>query len=176
MSTARGILIGAILLLCAADPARGQAMPGDQPATTAGTGHGAGMDGMMKTDSRGMMGSSGMMDSMMPMTGMPRHLDGWLAFLRTELKITDAQAGVWSDFAEAIHVNAARMGESHASMSHQDAASPNLPDRLLAQEQMMAGRLTAMRRMRETIDTLYAVLSDAQKKMADELLSPRGMM
>jgi hypothetical protein len=117
-----------------------------------------------------------MMNRLMPMTGTTSHIDGWLAFLRAELKITEAQAAAWGDFADTVHANAARLGESHASMTHQDAASPNLPARLLAQEQMMAGRLTALRRMREAIEPLYTVLSDEQKKIADELLGPRGMM
>jgi LTXXQ motif family protein len=187
MSTAGGILSVTTLLLCAAVPAGAQdphhpgpsataapQMPGGQPAMTGGMAQGSGMMRMM--DPNGMMGASEVMAGMMPMMGMPRHVDGWLAFLRTELRITEAQAAVWGDFADAIHANAARMGEGHASMTHPDAASPNLPERLLAHEQMMAGRLTAMRRMREAIEPLYVVLSDAQKKMANELLSPRGMM
>jgi hypothetical protein len=153
MSKARGILIVAALLLCAVLPARAQDPQPD-----------------------GMVVPNGMMGEMIPMMGMPRHIDGWLAFLRAELKITEAQGGIWGDFVDSIHANAARMGDSHASMSHQDAASPDLPHRLFAQEQMMAGRLTAMRRMREAIEPLYVVLSDTQKKIADELLDPHGMM
>jgi hypothetical protein len=193
MRTARGVLIVTMLLLCTSVPASAQAlphpapsatttpqMPDAQPPMTGGMAQGAGMMRMTgpngTTDPDGMMGLSGMMARMVPMMGMPGHIDGWLAFLRTELKITEAQAGVWGDFDDAIHASAKRMGESHASMMHQDAASPDLPGRLLAQEQMIAGRLTALRRMREAIEPLYAVLSDAQKKTANELLGPRGMM
>ena len=166
MSTARGILIVTALLLSAAVPARAQDPhhPGP-PATAAPPVPG---DGSAMTD--------GMMDRLMPMTGTTGHIDGWLAFLRAELKVTEAQATAWGDFADAVHANAARLGASHASMTHQDAGSPNLPARLLAQEQMMAGRLTALRRMREAIEPLYTMLSDAQKKTADELLGPQGMM
>jgi hypothetical protein len=187
MIATRGILIVTALLLCATVPARAQSttpqMPGSQQTMTGGMAQGADMGGAMPMmgpngmmDPDGMMGSNGMMGRMMPIMGMTRHIDGWLAFLRTELKITDAQAVVWGDFADATHANVARMGDSHASMMHQDAASLDLPARLAAQEQMIAGRLMALRRMRESLEPLYAALSDAQKKMADELLGPHGMM
>jgi LTXXQ motif family protein len=158
MSAARGIFVVTMLLLCAAVPAGAQ----DAPQ------HGSSANSAPQT--------AGDQPAMMSMTSMSRHTEGWLAFLRTELKITEAQAGVWGDFAASIRANVKRMSDSHASMNHQNAASPSLPERLLAQEQMMAGQLAAMRRMREAIESLYAVLSGAQKKVADELLDPQGMM
>ena len=57
-----------------------------------------GMAGMMRM----MMGQSGM-GGMGMMTG---HVEGRLAFLKTELKITDAQLPLWNAVADAIRTNA----------------------------------------------------------------------
>ena len=74
-----------------AGPATGRQMPG---------GGMAGMSGGMPM--MGMMGPGGGM--MMRM--MQGHVEGRLAFLKTELKITDAQLPLWNAVAEAIRANA----------------------------------------------------------------------
>jgi LTXXQ motif family protein len=146
-----------------ADSAAGRQMPG---------GAMAGMSGGMPM--MGMMGPGGGM--MMRM--MQGHVEGRLAFLKTELKITDAQLPLWNAVAEAIRANAksgmGMMEEMAGGMMGQGA---NLPDRFAAREKMMAARLDALRRLKSAVDPLYAALSDDQKKTADELLmSPMGMM
>jgi hypothetical protein len=48
----------------------------------------------------------------MPMMGMmngAQHVEGRLAFLKTELKITPAQEAVWDDYAKALRANAQKM-------------------------------------------------------------------
>jgi len=50
-------------------------------------------------------GGMPMMRMMMGQGGMPmmaKHIDGRLAFLKTELKITDAQLPLWNVFAQAM--------------------------------------------------------------------------
>jgi LTXXQ motif family protein len=55
--------------------------------------------------------------------------------------------------------------------------SGTLPDRLALRERMMAAHLEALRKLKTSVDPLYAALSDEQKKTADTLvLSPMGMM
>jgi LTXXQ motif family protein len=149
---------------------------------------------------QGMMGGSGMMDIMggrMPMTNMMQmmgmmqqsgagmggmatidHVEGWIAFLRTELKITDAQASAWNAFADALRTNAKNLGEVRASMMPQaDAASPTLVDRLALQEKWLTARLEGTRAFKSAVTNLASTLSDDQKKTADELLAPHmGMM
>ena len=105
------------------------------------------------------------------------------AFLRTELKITDAQAGVWNAFADALRANAKKLGEVRASMMPQSAAgqqqAPTLIERLDAQERWMLARLEGTRTMKSALSKLYESLSDDQKKSANELLAPHmgmGMM
>jgi hypothetical protein len=144
-----------------------------------GGGMGGAMPGMPMMNSGGTTGAesmtsrAGMMGQMMPIMGMAGHVEGWLAFLRTELKITDAQLAVWDGFADAVRANAAAMAKDHPAMMPQDAT---LPARLAAHEQMMTMRLQSLQRFRGAVIPLYAALSDEQKKMADELLAPHGMM
>ena len=54
-----------------------------------------------------MMGGPGHMGMM----GMADHIEGRIAFLREELKITEAQMPQWNTFAEALRANARQMKE-----------------------------------------------------------------
>jgi len=143
--------------------AAGPGMPGGMP--------GAGdmsMMGMMRM----MMGRDGM--SMMG--AMARHVEGRLAFLKTELKITDAQLPLWNAVADAIRANAKTMGDmAGGMMGGSDTAT--LPDKLAVREKMMSAHLEALRKFKAVVDPLYAALSDEQKETADELLiGPMGIM
>jgi hypothetical protein len=138
-----------------------------------------------------MMGDKMPMMDMMQMMGMTRqsgagmggmatidHVEGRIAFLRTELKITDAQTGAWNAFADALRTNAKSLGEVRASMMPQaGAASQTLIDRLALQEKWLAARLEGTRAIKSALANLVGTLSDDQKKTADEILAPHmGMM
>ena len=90
----------------------------------------------------GMMGQSGGgMDGMATID----HVEGRIAFLRAELKITDAQATAWNAFADALRANAKSLGEVRASMmSRMGTAQPCLVDRLALQEKWLATRLEGL--------------------------------
>ena len=127
-----------------------------------------------------MMGGGGsmmnMMDMMMEMhgarMGMIDHVEGRIAFLRTELKITDLQASAFNAFADALRLNAKRLAELRASSSQASASKPaaNLVSRLEFQEGRLSARLDGIRAIKPAVGNLYAALSDEQKKTADELL------
>jgi hypothetical protein len=146
---------------------------------------------------QGMMGYGGMMNMMggeMPMMDMMQmmrqsgagmggmatidHVEGRITFLRTELKITDAQTSAWNAFADALRTNAKNLGEVRASMMPQaDAASQTLVDRLALQEKWLAARLEGTRAIKSALTNLVSTFSDDQKKTADEILAPHmGMM
>jgi LTXXQ motif family protein len=151
------------------------------PATTAapspgmpgGSMPGAGgmpMIGMMRM----MMGEDGM--GMPMMAAMARHVEGRLAFLKTELKITEAQLPLWNAVADAIRANAKGTGDMSGGMMGAGQAT-TLPDKLALREKMMTAHLDALHRFKAAVEPLYAALSDEQKKTADELLmGPMGMM
>jgi hypothetical protein len=127
-----------------------------------------------------MMQMMGMMHAGTGMGGMAMvdHVEGRIAFLRAELKITDAQNAAWNAFADALRVNAKSLAEVRASMMpQQGAASQTLVERLSMQEKWLAARLEGTRAIKSALANLVGALSDEQKKAADELLAPHlGMM
>jgi len=139
--------------------------------------------------SPGMMGPgpSGQMPPQMPgsmmmrMMSMADHVEGRIAFLKTELKITDPQMPQWNAFADALRANARRMGEMQKTMMQsgmldQGGASMSAPDRLDRMERMMTAMLDAVKATNSALAPLYAILTDEQKKTADQLIhGPMGM-
>jgi len=131
-----------------------------------------------------MMGGWGMMGA--PEAMLDR-IDGRLAFMKTELKITEAQSADWEALAKVVR----RTAEVHNSMMQtmmKDMQSGELwkmplPDRLALQEAHLSARLDQMKEIKAAADKLYVTLSDEQKKAADDIVLPmmgmgmgRGMM
>lgn len=143
------------------------------------------MMGPWMMGSNGMMGNRGMGPWMMGngqgaymCTMMTSHIEGRLAYLKTELKVTDAQDSLWNAYASAARSNAQAMATHCTTMMGQRSATGiSLPDRLDQHEQFMAAQLDAMRTMNKALKPLYAALSDSQKQTADQFLwGPMGMM
>jgi predicted lipid-binding transport protein (Tim44 family) len=144
-----------------------------QSAAQQGAANPGGMMGMMGP---GMM-SPGMMGMMGPgmMAGasgsamciaMAGHIDGRLAYLKAELKITEAQEQLWNTYAAATRDNTNTMlARCTTMMSRHNGSTVSLPDRLDQNEQLMAAHLDAMRAMNKAIKPLYAALSDDQRKL-----------
>jgi hypothetical protein len=141
------------------------------------------MSGMSMMNAMGMMQTMGMMGPGMGGMATIDRVEGRIAFLRTELKITDAQAGAWNGFADALRANAKKLAEVRASMmpkpgDTQPQAS-TMADRLDLQEQWLLARLDGIRTMKSAFTKLNETLSDDQKKTANDLLAPHmgmGMM
>ena len=124
----------------------------------------------------GMMRWSGAGPTMC--NAMAGHIDGRLAFVKAELKITEAQAPLWTTYAGAARDNAnAMLARCTAMASQRGNASISLPDRLDQNEQLMTAQLNALRALNAALKPLYAALTDSQKKSADRLfVSPMGTM
>ncbi len=77
---------------------------------------------------RGMMGAEEQLD----------RIDGRLAYMKTELKITDAQTAAWNDFASVVKTTAethnAMMKEMMDGMRDGSFLEKPLPDRLVIQQ------------------------------------------
>ncbi|MGY0571925.1 Spy/CpxP family protein refolding chaperone [Bradyrhizobium sp. RDM12] len=147
---------------------------------------------MMGGGMMNMMGGNMQMPDMMRMMGMMRqssdgmggmdtidYVEGRVAFLRTELKITDAQQSAWNAFADALRTNAKTLGEVRDSMmmAQQSTGSPDLIQKLTLQEKWLAARLEGTRAMKSALANLVSSFSDEQKRATDELLAPQmGMM
>ena len=125
------------------------------------------------------MGGMPMM-GMMPMMigqGMADHIEGRIAFLKAELKITDAQQPLWDAVADAMRASAQDMAAVMPLMQSMMQPSGTLPEKLAAREKFMTAHLDALRKLKAAVEPLYTALSDDQKKTADQLmLGPTGMM
>ena len=120
-----------------------------------------------------MMGSGGFSQAMCNV--MANHIEGRLAYIKAELKITEPQGSLWNTYAAAARDNANAMRAHCTTMMNKRGA--NLLDRLDQHEQLMAAQLDAVRAMNKSLKPLYAALSDDQKKTADQLFwGPMGMM
>jgi hypothetical protein len=182
-----------------ADSAKSEPAPAT-PAPAAGQpGMNAPQGGMPMMDMmKGMMSNMPMMNMMNMMETMHAakmmgpgmggmatidRVEGRIAFLRTELKITDAQSSTWDAFADALRANAKRLGELRASMmgtpSEAQQPAATMADRLNRQEQWLLARLEGTRAMKAAFTKLNEALSDEQKKTANDILPPHtgmGMM
>jgi hypothetical protein len=105
-----------------------------------------------------MMGQDGM-GGMPMMAAMTGHVEGRLAFLKTELKITDAQLPLWNTFAQAVRDNAKAMQDTMHGGMMGTSQSPSLPDKLAMREKAMTAHLEALRKLKTAVDPLYAALS-----------------
>ena len=145
-------------------PAVTQPAPPSQP----------GMGGMPMADMMRMMQSMRTMGPGMAGMGTIDRVEGRIAFLRAELKITDAQANAWNTFAGALRTNAQKLGAVRPTMMPQLGSGPQqtLVERLDAQERWLVARLEGTRTIKAAFTNLYGTLSDDQKKTANELLAP----
>ena len=102
------------------------------------------------------------------------HIEGRIAFLRAELKITDAQAPAFERVAQAMRENVkdrARLHEQH----HADHDKPkSAVERLEMMQKMGELRVQHTQRFLAAFKPLYDSLSDEQKKTADELFGRFG--
>lgn len=159
-----------------------QSPPPGAPAQMSGP-MGAGMRGAGTMGMHGggmpMMGDGGM-HVIGPLFGMHAmgpvaHVEGRLAFLKTELEIAAAQDGAWAAFADKIRSLAKASAERPGMMATMQVKTA--PERLKSMEAHMAGRLEAMRAAGGAVDLLYSQLGAEQQKTLDELLAPpMGMM
>lgn len=118
----------------------------------------------------GMMGNCPMMSA-----GAAAHAEGRVAFLKAELAITDQQREAWEAYAAAIKKDLEGMQSMHETMMKvMQAKSP--VERLDAHIAAMDARVASLKEIKPALATLYAALSDDQKKKADGLLTGMGCM
>jgi len=132
-----------------------------------------GMGGM--ADMMRMMQSMHTMMMGPDMAGMGTidRVEGRIAFLRAELKITDAQTSAWNTFADSLRANAQKLSALRPAMMPQPgSAAQTLPDRLDAQERWLTARVEGTRAIKAAFTPLFGTFSEDQKKTATELLGP----
>ncbi len=133
----------------------------------------------------GHYGMMGQMMPMMPMMGMQgghygmmgmmhQHPDGYFAFLKTELGITEAQNGVWAAYEELLRPLIQQHQAAMPMMPASGAKPLGWIERLTAMEARMSEHLEGLKKIRPAATALYAALTPEQKQKADALM-PGGM-
>ena len=117
---------------------------------------GPGMQGMM-------MGSGPMME-------------GGLAYQKAELGITEDQTAAWDNYVAAVKARGTAMQSMHADMM-QAMQTGSAMARMDAHIKAMESMVESLKALKPSTEALYAVLTDEQKKKADQLLGGGcGMM
>ncbi len=161
MRTITRLTVTSLALLTGMTLARAETSPTPPAANPAhpmtGAGRGPMGHGMMPRDADGM--------DMMP----GQHIEGRLGFQKAELAITEAQLPQWNAFADAQRA-AAKAIRAAMAATMQAGVPVTAPARTDAMIAMITARLDAMKSIAAAQKALYAVLTDAQKQVADELM------
>lgn len=103
-----------------------------------------------------------------------RHAEGWIAFLKAELAITEEQEPQWNAFAEALRDGAARFQQLREERrAARDEGPISAVDRLERWQRFAETGAETIQSVRTAFDPLYATMTDDQKRQADRLLSRR---
>ncbi len=130
---------------------------------------------MMQKMHSGAMSRMAMMGvSIMAPGGAIQNVEGHIAFLKAELKITEPQQKQWDQFADALRTNAKALSAAYGAMMSgmMGGADKKMPPaaRLEQQEKLQTLQLEALKRSRTALEGLYAALSDEQKQRLDQLI------
>ena len=125
----------------------------------------------------------GMMHKMNPDTpksggmGMSaENVESLIAHIKTELNLTSSQTPQWAAFADTLRADASAMKAMHDTMM-KGGMPMTTPERMASHRKMMSERMAMMDRSDSRTSALYAVLSDDQRKVFDQLMSGQmGMM
>ena len=97
-------------------------------------------------------------------------LEGRIAFLKTELQITDKQTADWNVLADALRSSRQHLLEARKLLVMDDKVAG--PERLDRYEHHLGERLEAIKSASSAFARLYGSLSDGQKQTADAILLP----
>lgn len=102
-----------------------------------------------------------------------------LAYVKTALKITDAQQSQWDAYANLVRKNAQEREQRFTSTQSGEPARPrhqrlNAVERLERARSYLAEAVTRINQLLTVEKPLYAALSPGQQKVADVVLN-RGM-
>jgi Spy/CpxP family protein refolding chaperone len=103
-------------------------------------------------------------------------IEGHLAALKVELKITPDQDSAWQAFTTKARQQGETMLARRAQMSAQmSGTAPSAPERLAQRTELAKQGVAGMESMSAAVKDLYAALTPEQKTIADQLLA-RGPM
>lgn len=100
---------------------------------------------------------------------LPTHMEGRLAFLRAELRITEAQTAKWTDFVDAVRA-AGKQVQLPCADAARSGTSPSSLERIETAGKLLSARADALKSVASNGRTLYASMTDEQKTLADDLM------
>jgi periplasmic protein CpxP/Spy len=119
--------------------------------------------------------SPGATEQQRPQRPRASHIEGRLAFLKTELKITDAQTAQWNAFADVLRQQDKTRRERFEQMRGARGQETTALARYEQRERSSEAQAQDVKQFVATFRPLYQALSDEQKKTADELFArPHG--
>ncbi len=104
------------------------------------------------------------------MAMMHQHPEGYFAFLKTEIGITDAQDAVWTAYTGQLKPLIQKHQDAMQKMQGSDAKPHTWIEQLTEREAKMSEHLEAMKKIRPAATALYTALTPEQKKKADVLM------
>ncbi len=109
-----------------------------------------------------------------PRAPQPSHIEGRIAYLKTELHITQAQDAQWDKVAQALRQNSTERRQAFEQLRQDRTTPPNALRRLETEARMSAMRAQQTDRVLAAFRPLYDSLSDEQKQAANDLFGARG--
>jgi Spy/CpxP family protein refolding chaperone len=102
-------------------------------------------------------------------TNPAARVEGHLAALKAELRITPAQEAAWQTFATKARQQAeARIAQRTQRVAHKTAATLTAPEFMAQRTARMKQGLASMETMTAAVTELYGVLTPEQKALADK--------
>jgi len=120
---------------------------------------------------QGMMGGGAAMGSVLPAGSSAARLESSIAFLRTELRITEAQAPAWDAFAATLRAGREHLDAARAALQDSSTGTDPLM-RLESYENHLKARTEAIHMTRMAFTTLQGQLDEAQKRIATSTMLP----
>ena len=101
-----------------------------------------------------------------------------LAYIKTALKIADAQQPQWDAYAQLVRKNAQELDQRFQARrsgapGRETRQRPNAIERLEKAQSFHAAAITRLNQLLAVEKPLYAALSPEQQKVADVVLNPR---
>jgi protein CpxP len=100
-----------------------------------------------------------------------RHIEGRIAFMHAELKITAAQESAWNRVADAMRASAKRKDALFQQMRATRDQPQTAVEKLDRRVSFIQAQATDEKAFADAFKPLYQSLSDDQKKSADELFN-----
>ena len=101
-------------------------------------------------------------------------VDGRIAFLKTELKITPAQEAQWQQYASVMRQNAQSLDQTIANARQHRGTAMNAVERMEMRGEFAKVRAENQARLLTALRPLYASLSPDQQQVANALMAPHA--